>query len=180
MPTVVHEAYCCSVVTVNNKNSVQLLTFGFSIHSPLHPHHAPHCMDGWTMAAMAVAARRQRGEARGGRQGGSSGEGPAHGKLRRWPCACACALSFTWSRERIKEESIPLFHTTIPYHSKKNQKNTKYQYHTSKCTTLGAPHMHTCPSLGLPSVEIVAAMLPVVDSSATACISSFDAHCGAC
>ena len=32
--TVVHQAYCCSVVTVNNKNSVQLLTFTFSTFGP--------------------------------------------------------------------------------------------------------------------------------------------------
>ena len=31
---------------------------------------------------------------------------------------------------------IPLFHTTIPYHSKKNQKSTKYQYDTGKSQTL--------------------------------------------
>ena len=32
--TVVHQAHCCSVVTVNNKNIVQQLTFGSSTGSP--------------------------------------------------------------------------------------------------------------------------------------------------
>ena len=47
--SVVHEAHCCSVVTVNNKNSVQLLTFSSSTHGsaksgaawPGRPPHAP-------------------------------------------------------------------------------------------------------------------------------------------
>ena len=32
---VVHQGYCCSVVTVNNNNTVQKLTFGNSTHVPV-------------------------------------------------------------------------------------------------------------------------------------------------
>ena len=38
--------------------------------------------------------------------------------------------------KRIKQ-SIPLSHTTLPYHSKKNQKKVQYRYDTGKCTSLG-------------------------------------------
>ena len=40
------------------------------------------------------------------------------------------------SPDKESKMPIPLFYTTIPYHSKKNQKTTIYQSHTGKSSTL--------------------------------------------
>ena len=55
-------------------------------------------------------------------------------------CAVEVVLDSSLDLQRLPRARINNSHTTfgyhIPYHSKKNQKTTKYQYHTSKCTTL--------------------------------------------